>query len=75
MMSIPHSTLKEIAALGGGFILDVSKMPHSTIKEIAANASIGHGYVILKNVGFIPHATLKEISALGKGHVIFDLTT
>jgi len=73
-MTIPYQTLKEIASLGGGFIINASTIPYITLKEIASCASNGKGYITLKNVATIPYAILKEISSLGNGHVIFDLT-
>lgn len=65
------STLKDIARIGGGMVLDAGSMMSHTAIDIVSVAS-PRCIIIFRNPEKYMSSTLKEISLRAKCQVIFD---
>ena len=74
-MIITTDQLKQIAAAGGGLILDASSMPFNQMKEISSAANNGKAKIVIKNLSGLTAIQLKELAALAPGLIIFDQTS
>ena len=72
-MMLMTNSLIEIAAVGGGMIIDAKKIMTNDLIRLAVAASNGSGKIILKNLDGKMSNDLIKIAAAGKGNVIFDL--
>jgi hypothetical protein len=74
-MIITIDQLEQIAAAGGGLILDASSMPFNQIKQISAAANNGKAKIVIKNLSGLTAIQLMELAALAPGLIIFDQTS
>jgi len=74
-MIITTDQLEQIAAAGGGLVLDASSMPFNRIKQISAAANTGKAKIIIKNLSSLTAVQLKELAASAPGLIIFDQTS
>jgi len=73
MNKISITSLKQIAAAGGGMIID-SSISVTSLKQIAAAVNTGGGTVTINAAHKISVTSLKQIAAAGGGKVVFDFT-
>lgn len=64
--------LKNIAAMGGGLVLDASDRDVNDLMEIAAFCGTAGGALYLKNCAGIDTTNLMNIAAYGKRHVVIE---
>lgn len=65
--------LRNIAASGGGLILDATKFSVIDLRNIAASAKNKRAQIILKNVSRLTTMDLRNIAASGDGCVVFEI--
>ncbi len=65
--------LRNIAASGGGFIIDCSRKTATELRNIAAAGAAHGATVIMVNIGRKTPTELRNIAAVSPGNVIFDL--
>lgn len=73
-MAFTALELKDIAASGGGIILDAKGYTTLELREIAIEAFKGKVKLTLKNVNSKTAFELRGIATAGKGCVVFDFT-
>lgn len=67
----PTRELVQIAAAGGGFVLDGSLKPTRELVQIAAAGSTTGARLTFTGLGLKPTRELVQIAAAGRGCVIF----
>ncbi len=73
-MAKPVADLQNIAAHGGGLVLDAGKYSTHDLSNIAAHAKGKGSRIIIKNADAKSTYDLNSIAAHGGGAVVFDLT-
>lgn len=67
----PTLDLMQIAASGGGFVLDAAGRPTVDLQRIAASAASRGAKVIFRGMEARPTLDLQQIAAAGRGVVTF----
>jgi hypothetical protein len=67
--------LKQIAAVGGGLVIDATTLTFKQIAEISVVAKTGNARIKLKNPSSLTAGQLAAIAALAPGLIVFDLTS
>lgn len=66
--------LKDIAAAGGGLIIDASTLTFNQIRDISAAANTGKAKITIKNLSGLTATQLNQLAPLAPGLIVFDLT-
>jgi len=72
-MIFTNEQIRQIAAAGGGLVIDASTITFTLMREISAAAAVGKASITIKNLTAMTPAQLIEIATLAPGLVVFDL--
>jgi hypothetical protein len=73
-MSITTEDLEELAALGGGMILDSKIYNVDELLRIASSSKGKNGQITIKHALSFTHQELNKIASASDGNIVFDLS-
>ena len=74
-MIITTEQLKQVAAGGGGLVIDATTMTFNQLMEVTVATKTGKAQMTVKNVSGLTAGQLAELAAAAPTLIVFDLTS